>query len=52
MTGFGMHTLANDIVFARLVALLNSIEANIGSHIPVYVIPFDRFALKCYFISQ
>lgn len=42
MTAFGIYTLANDIVFDQLVALLNSIEANIGSDIPVCVIPFDN----------
>lgn len=41
MAAFGIYTLANDIVFDQLVALLNSIEANIGSDIPVCVIPFD-----------
>ena len=29
METFGIYTLANDIVFDQLVALLNSIEANI-----------------------
>ena len=42
MTAFGIYTLANDIVLDQLVALLNSIEANIGSDIPVCVIPFDN----------
>ncbi len=42
MAAFGIYTLANDIVFDQLVALLNSIEANIGTNIPVCIIPFDN----------
>ncbi|MEO0839178.1 MAG: Npun_R2821/Npun_R2822 family protein [Cyanobacteria bacterium J06643_5] len=42
MENFGIYTLANDVVFDQLVALLNSIEANIGYNIPVCIIPFDN----------
>lgn len=42
MKAFGIYTLANDIVFDQLVALLNSIEANVGCDIPVCIIPFDN----------
>lgn len=38
----GIYTLANDVVYDQLVALLNSIEANAGREIPVCVIPYDR----------
>ena len=38
----GIYTLANDIVYDQLVALLNSIEANIGIDIPVCIIPYDN----------
>lgn len=38
----GIYTLANDIVYDQLVALLNSIEANAGRDIPVCVIPYDN----------
>lgn len=38
----GICTLGNDIVFDQLVALLNSIDANIGSEIPVCIYPFDE----------
>lgn len=37
----GICTLANDRVFDQLVALLNSIDANIGRDIPVCIYPFD-----------
>ncbi|MBD2694636.1 Npun_R2821/Npun_R2822 family protein [Anabaena catenula] len=37
----GIYTLANDVVYDQLVALLNSIEANAGREIPVCVIPYD-----------
>lgn len=38
----GIYTLANDVVYDQLVALLNSIEANAGKEIPVCVIPYDN----------
>ncbi len=38
----GIYTLANDVVFDQLVALLNSIEVNAGSDIPVCVIAYDE----------
>jgi len=37
----GICTLANDIVYDQLVALLNSIEVILGSNIPVCIYPFD-----------
>lgn len=41
MTSHGIYTLANDAVYDQLVALLNSIEKNIGTHLPVCVIPYN-----------
>ncbi|MBW4615462.1 MAG: sugar transferase [Desmonostoc vinosum HA7617-LM4] len=38
----GIYTLANDVVYDQLVALLNSIEANAGRTIPVCVIPYNE----------
>jgi inhibitor of KinA sporulation pathway (predicted exonuclease) len=37
----GIVTLANDVVYDQLVALLNSIELNVGKDFPVLVIPYD-----------
>lgn len=37
----GICTLANDQVYDQLVALLNSIEAILGSEMPVCVYPYD-----------
>ncbi|CAD5923761.1 hypothetical protein PCC9214_00831 [Planktothrix tepida] len=37
----GIYTLGNDVVYDQIVALLNSIDANSGSEIPVCVFPFD-----------
>lgn len=37
----GIYTLANDVVYDQLVALLNSIEANAGKQFPVCVIPYN-----------
>lgn len=41
MPAFGIYTLANDVVYDQFVAFLNSIETNVGSDIPVAVIPYD-----------
>jgi len=37
----GIYTLGNDRVFDQIVALLNSIDANVGSHMPVIIFPYD-----------
>jgi hypothetical protein len=42
MNDRGIYTLANDVVYDQLVALLNSIEANVSPDIPICVIPFDE----------
>ncbi|MEH2263712.1 Npun_R2821/Npun_R2822 family protein [Nostoc sp.] len=41
MDSFGIYTLANDVVFDQLVALLNSIEVNISADIPICIIPYN-----------
>lgn len=38
----GIYTLANDVVYDQLVALLNSIEVNAGRDFPVCVIPYNE----------
>lgn len=38
----GIYTLANDTVYDQLIALLNSIRRNIGSEIPICVIPYNE----------
>lgn len=38
----GIYTLANDKVYDQLVALLNSIEVNVGKEVPVAVIAYDN----------
>jgi hypothetical protein len=37
----GIYILANDIVYDQLVALLNSIEVNVGADIPICILPYD-----------
>lgn len=37
----GIYTLANDLVYNQLVALLNSIEVNAGAGVPVCVIAYN-----------
>ncbi|MGK7933829.1 MAG: Npun_R2821/Npun_R2822 family protein [Microcystaceae cyanobacterium] len=41
MASRGIYTLANDVVYDQLVALLNSIEVNVSDSIPICVIPYD-----------
>jgi hypothetical protein len=38
----GIYTLANDLVYDQVVALLNSIEANTGSDMPVCIIAYNN----------
>jgi hypothetical protein len=38
----GIYILGNDIVYEQLVALLNSIEANIGKDYPICILPYDH----------
>lgn len=42
MTQYGIYTLANDTVYDQLVALLNSIEKNVGTEFPICVIPYNE----------
>nr|MDJ0676390.1 methionine synthase [Calothrix sp. MO_167.B42] len=42
MDNFGIYTLANDNVYDQLVALLNSIERNVSSTIPICIIPYNQ----------
>lgn len=42
MEPFGIYTLSSDVVYDQVVALLNSIKVNAGSHIPVCIIPYDE----------
>ena len=38
----GIYTLANDVVYDQLIALLNSIATNVSPDFPVCVIPYDN----------
>ena len=42
MASAGIYTLANDVIYDQLVALLNSIETNVSPDIPICVIPFNE----------
>ncbi|NEQ50884.1 MAG: sugar transferase [Leptolyngbya sp. SIO3F4] len=42
----GIYTLANDVVYDQLIALLNSIEKNVSPDFPVCVIPYDARLTK------
>ncbi|KPQ34051.1 MAG: Glycosyl transferase family 8 [Phormidium sp. OSCR] len=37
----GIYTFANDVVYDQLIALLNSIEDNAGTDVPVCIIPYN-----------
>ncbi|MCD8485895.1 MAG: hypothetical protein LRZ84_03855 [Desertifilum sp.] len=38
----GIYLLSNDGVYDQVIAILNSIEANCGSDLPVCIIPYDQ----------
>ncbi|MGL4498066.1 MAG: Npun_R2821/Npun_R2822 family protein [Planktothrix sp.] len=42
MNSHGIYTLANDVVYDQVIALINSIEVNIGPDIPICIIPYDE----------
>ena len=50
----GVYILANDVVYDQLIALINSLEKNVGSDLPICVVPYDdnteksRLATQCY----
>ena len=37
----GVYILANDVVFDQLIALINSLEKNVGTDLPICVVPYD-----------
>ena len=41
MVSQGIYTLANDVVYDQLIALLNSIEIHVSSSLPICIIPYD-----------
>lgn len=38
----GVYILANDVVQDQLIALLNSLERNVGTDLPVCIVPYDN----------
>ncbi len=38
----GLYILANDVVLDQLIALINSIERNIGTGMPICIVPYDH----------
>jgi hypothetical protein len=41
MKTFGIYTLGNDGVYDQVIALINSIERNVGPDVPICIIPYD-----------
>jgi len=37
----GLYILGNDVVFDQLIALIHSIEQNVGKDLPICVVPYD-----------
>ena len=37
----GVYILANDVVYDQLIALINSLEENVGPDLPICVVPYD-----------
>jgi hypothetical protein len=42
MTKNGVYILANDVVYDQLIALINSIEANVSPEISICIIPYNQ----------
>lgn len=38
----GVYILANDVVYDQVIALINSIEANVSPELPIALIPYDE----------
>ena len=38
----GVYILGNDVVFDQLIALIHSIEQNVGKDLPICVVPYDE----------
>ncbi|MEL7071843.1 MAG: Npun_R2821/Npun_R2822 family protein [Cyanobacteria bacterium J06581_3] len=37
----GVYILANDVVIDQMIALINSLEVNVGTDLPVCIVPYD-----------
>ena len=43
----GVYILANDVVYDQMIALINSLEANISRDLPICIVPYDDNTAKC-----
>jgi len=48
----GVYILANDVVLDQLVALINSLEANVGADLPICIVPYDDNTLRAREVTQ
>lgn len=48
----GVYILANDIVYDQLIALINSLEKNVGIDLPICVVPYDDNTEKSRLATQ
>ncbi len=48
----GVYILANDVVLDQMIALINSIEHNIGRDLPICVVPYDDNTQLCRAATQ
>ncbi|MGC1306310.1 MAG: Npun_R2821/Npun_R2822 family protein [Phormidesmis sp.] len=37
----GVYILGNDVVFDQVIALINSLEQNVGADLPICIVPYD-----------
>ena len=37
----GIYILANDVVYDQMIALIHSVEKNVGASWPICVVPYD-----------
>ena len=48
----GVYILANDVVYDQLIALINSLEKNVGPELPICVVPYDDNTKKSRLATQ
>jgi hypothetical protein len=48
----GVYILANDVVRDQLIALINSLEQNVGAALPICVVPYDDNTQRCRAATQ
>lgn len=49
---YGVYILANDVVCDQLIALINSLEQNVGTDLPICIVPYDNNTEKSRLVTK